>query len=449
MGVSTLGDRVGRLRRHASARRLGWGVADQAVSSVENFVLGVFVARSLGATSLGALSLALFTYAIIVNASRGASTDPLMVRFSGAEESRWRAATKGATGTALVVGLLGGAGVALVALGLRSMTGPSEVDTAFLALAVGLPGLVLQDSWRYAFFAAGRGARAFLNDVVWTVLLFAVLAASAGHLESASGAVLAFGATATAAAVFGAWQARALPNPGRAAGWIREHRDLGGRFVVENVTLGVSGSARSYVVAGRSGLAAAGGVRGAEMLVGPVAALLMGVAQVAVPEVVRALHRGHHALRRTCRLLSGGLAAMSAAWGAFVLLVLPLGLGELLLGGVWPSAYALLPAMVVSVTVGCTTIGPSAGLRALGRADRTMRIQFVASGLYIGLGVLGALLWGALGTVWGTALAALLSSALWWYEFRAAARQHVAGTAPHAPLGDEHGGIAPHASPQA
>ena len=36
-------------RRSGLLQRLGWGVADQAVSSVANFALGIFVARSLGA----------------------------------------------------------------------------------------------------------------------------------------------------------------------------------------------------------------------------------------------------------------------------------------------------------------------------------------------------------------------------------------------------------------
>ena len=35
---------------------------------------------------------------------------------------------------------------------------------AFLALGLTLPGLMLQDSWRYSFFALGRGSQAFLND---------------------------------------------------------------------------------------------------------------------------------------------------------------------------------------------------------------------------------------------------------------------------------------------
>ena len=42
---------------------------------------------------------------------------------------------------------------------------------AFFALGLTLPGLLLQDSWRYSFFALGRGSQAFLNDTSGRVTL--------------------------------------------------------------------------------------------------------------------------------------------------------------------------------------------------------------------------------------------------------------------------------------
>jgi hypothetical protein len=45
------------------------------------------------------------------------------------------------------------------------------VAAAFVALGLVLPALLLQDSWRYAFFANGQGRKAFLNDAVWAVSL--------------------------------------------------------------------------------------------------------------------------------------------------------------------------------------------------------------------------------------------------------------------------------------
>src|SRR5215469_7342031 len=88
--------------------RLSWGVADQGVSSLTNFVLNIFVARSLGAEQFGAFSLAYVTYGVAINASRGLSIEPLLVRFSATDMKTWRRAASGSTGTALLVGLATG-----------------------------------------------------------------------------------------------------------------------------------------------------------------------------------------------------------------------------------------------------------------------------------------------------------------------------------------------------
>jgi O-antigen/teichoic acid export membrane protein len=403
-------------------RRLGWGVADQGVSSVQNFVLGIFVAHSLGAASLGVFGLAMLTYAITINASRGLSTDPLMVRFSGVPKPRWRAAAAVATGTALLVGAACGLLVLICGVLLQLVIGPSDLGTSLMALAVVLPGLALQDSWRYAFFAAGEGQQAFLNDSVWTILLVAGLPfLQHARIELV---ILAYGITAAVAGALGAWQSRVVPKPGATLTWLRRNRDLGPRFLIENITLGASGSARSYTVAATSGMAAVGGVRGAEMLMGPIVALLMGIAQVAVPETVRALSRGQEVFRRVCLRLSLGLAAGSVLWGVVVLVMFPRGMGQLLLDTVWPEAHHLALAVVVSATFGCLAIGPSAGLRALGRADRTLPSQVVATSLAVLFGMVGAIMGGALGMVWGTAIASMLASAFWWYQFQLAYRRH-------------------------
>ena len=425
-----------RALAHAQvARRLGWGVADQAISSLENFLLGAYVARTMGAESLGALGLGFLAYSVVLNCSRAVSTDPLAVRFSGPPDARWRGAVAASGGTALLVGVVGG----LACIGLGSLL-DGEARAAFVSFGVVLPALTLQDSWRYAFFAAGRGAWTFLNDTVWTVLLVVTL--FVGDDAGASGlawAVLAFGATAAMASALGMLQAGLLPRPREAGEWLVRHRDLGSRFLVENVTLGAGGQIRSVIVAGTGGLRAVGSIRGAEMLIGPIAALLMGVSQVAVPEAVRARKRGPRALRILCLGLSAGLASMALAWGLIVLLVFPHGIGEAILGSVWPSAHALVLGVMVSATAGCLHVGPSAGLRALGRADKTMRSQLAVTSLFILIGGVGAALWSAQGAVWGTALASILGAVIWWSQLVRAQREEaaVALTVPAVPTGIE------------
>ena len=77
---------------HRGARGLGWGVADQAVSSLSNFAVNIYVARLLGEQQYGIFSVVYVTYAFALNASRGLVTDPLMVRFSYVDRRTWRRA---------------------------------------------------------------------------------------------------------------------------------------------------------------------------------------------------------------------------------------------------------------------------------------------------------------------------------------------------------------------
>ncbi len=407
--------------------RLSWGIADQAVSSLGNFLLGVFVARLMGAASLGALGLAFVAYAIALNCSRALSTDAVMVRFSAASKDGWRQAVAAAGGVALFVGVL--SGVICVGLGLvlKQYTPGSEAGAAFIALGIVLPGLMFQDSWRSAFFAAGQGAKTFVNDTVWTVLMVGVLAAGyAADIRGITFALLVFGGTAWVAGLFGIWQSRIVPRPGLAIGWLRKHRDLGVRFLIENVVLGAGGQIRALVVAATGGLAAAGAIRGAEMVIGPVAALLMGVGQVAVPEAARALTRGRRALLRLGAALSGGLAVVALGWGVTVMVTFPLGIGRLVLGDVWADARGLVLGIVVSCAAGCTHVGPSAALRALGRADLTMQCQIVVTTLFVGMAAVGAVFWGAQGAVWGTAVASIVGGGIWWSRLQKAQHEHFA-----------------------
>ena len=78
------------------------------------------------------------------------------------------------------------AGVLCVVAGLLL---PDPAGPVFVALGIALPGLAVQDSWRFAFFAGGRGSSAFLNDLFWTVLLVSALVGLHRQGEAQRGAV--------------------------------------------------------------------------------------------------------------------------------------------------------------------------------------------------------------------------------------------------------------------
>jgi O-antigen/teichoic acid export membrane protein len=412
--------RPGRHGLTQAMRRLGWGVADQGVSSLSNFALGLFVARSYGAIEFGAFTLAFVTYSVVINVARGLATDPLLVRHSGDVSRRWRRAASSATGTALAVGAVIGGLCILAGLFLPDPLGPG-----FLALGFGLPGLALQDSWRFAFFACGRGASAFINDLIWTVLLVSTL--SFLHVQEAGSSarcLLAFGATATLAAVLGAVQARALPRAGHAVEWLRTHSRLSFRYLAENVSVSGASQLRSFVLGGVASLAAVGHVRASEILMGPFLVVLMGISQVAVPEASRVFLRDAGQLRRFCFRLGSVLATAAVAWGLILLTVFPLGPGPALLDELWMPTAELIPAIMFTVAAVSFVTAAHAGLRAMGVARRSLRAQLTASAMYLIGGSAGAILGGAVGTSWGVTAAHCFGALVCWRQLRLALAEH-------------------------
>ncbi|QHC23730.1 hypothetical protein [Streptomyces sp. GS7] len=402
--------------KRAVAGRLSWGLADQAASSMTNFAVGIYVARSLGVAAFGAFSLAWVTYGVVLNVSRGLATDPLVVRFSGVPAASWRAAVARSSGTALGVGAALGSACLVVGPGLGGRVGP-----AIACLGVVLPALLLQDAWRYAFFAAGTGQKAFVNDLVWGVALVPAMLVAA-RVGNVAAFVLAWGASAAVAAGYGCLQSGIRPRMTGARGWLREQRDLGYRYLVENVSLSGASQLRAYGLGAIVGVGAVGAVRGAELLLGPFMAVLMGLSLVTVAEAARVLRRAPHRLGGFCLLLGGGQATAALLWGA-ALLLMPYRLGELVLGGVWPSASQLIVPAALGVAGAGLGSGAAAGLRALGAARRSLRCQLFASACYVGGGLGGAAAAGTVGSAWGVATATVCGSTVWWLQLRSALRE--------------------------
>jgi O-antigen/teichoic acid export membrane protein len=407
-----------QLRGHAT-RRLGWGLADQVVSSLTNYAVSIYVVHALGAVQFGAFSLAYVTYGFALNASRGLATDPLMVRFSGTDLPTWRRAVAGCTGTATVVGLATGACVVAAA---ALLTGAAGV--AFLALGLTLPGLLLQDSWRYSFFALGRGSQAFLNDTIWALTLLAALAVlrATGHAD-VFWSVFAWGATAAIAAAAGPWQARVIPRPAGAWKWVSQHRDLGPRYLAEGTSQSAAVQVRAYSIGLVLGLAALGSVQAAATLFGPMTILFLGMSLVTIPEAARVLRRSPRHLSAFCLVTTGALSAAGLIWGIILLVAVPRGLGHWLLGPIWRSTYPLvLPQMIFVIGQG-VGFGVGTGLHALAASRRSLRLTLLMAILYVIGSMTGAVAAGAVGTVWGAAVSQWIAAVYGWWQLHAAQQE--------------------------
>lgn len=416
--------RLGALRRHGTTHRLGWGLADQAVSSLTNFLVVILVARALGPSGFGVFSLAYVTYGFCLNVSRGLATDPLVVRYSGVSTDSWRRAVRNATGTAITVGCVIGAGCAAVGLVLGGSLG-----AAFIVLGVLLPGLLLQDSWRYAFFASGQGRKSFFNDLAWGVALVPLIALAA-HQGGVPWFVFAWAGAGCVAALLGAFQARVIPRPTGTRMWLTQQRALGSRYLMENLSMSTVSQLRYFSVGAIAGLSAVGEVKFAEVLLGPWLAVVQGLSMVAVPEAARMLRRSLRAFVIFCLALAIVQAVGVALWGLAIMVLVPDALGTRLLGELWHPAMALmLPTTLAFVGIGFWN-GAAAGLRGLAAARRSLRATLICACLYLVGGVGGALVGGAgggvaggaLGSAWGVAAATMIGTAVWWWQFRAGLR---------------------------
>jgi O-antigen/teichoic acid export membrane protein len=407
--------RVWHLARQAS-RRLTWGITDQAMGSLTNFLLSIYIAKTLGAAQFGAFSLAYVTYGFADNASRGLSIEPLLIRFSGTDVATWRRMTAGCTGTALGVGIVTGGCALVVGAAAGGVTGQ-----AFVALGLTLPGLLLQDSWRYAFFALGRGYHALVNDALWAVVqipLLAVLTMS-GH-ANVFWFVLAWGAGGAVGAAVGAAQARVVPSLVGAKDWLVHHRDLGPRYLVENTGGNAADTLRTYSVSSVLGLAAVGYIQAANTLMGPFRVIFYGTGMLAVPEAARVLRSSPRRLPLFCAAASIGLALLALMWGLALLVALPLGLGHLALGKLWRPTYPLVLPTALYVAAGCAGIGAGIGLHALGAARRSLRATLLTSALIVVFAIVGAADGGTLGAMRAVAAIAWVGALISWWQLRQA-----------------------------
>ncbi len=296
---------------------------------------------------------------------------------------------------------------------------------AFLALGLTLPALMLQDSWRYSFFALGKGAQAFLNDTIWAVTLIPtlVLLKASGH-ASVFWFVFAWGMGGAVGAAVGPLQARVMPRLFGGWRWIRQHRELGLRYMLEGTSNSASTQLRNYGVGIILGLAAVGYVQAATTLMGPFMVIFLGMGLVTLPEAARVLRRSPRHLTLFCLAVSVGLSLMAIAWTVALLVALPRGLGHLALGAIWRPTYPLVLPLAISILGGCMSAGAGAGLHALGAAKRSLRAMVQASALFLAAGLAGAVTDGAVGTMRGAAFAGCVGALMFWWQLRAALREH-------------------------
>jgi O-antigen/teichoic acid export membrane protein len=238
-----------------------------------------------------------------------------------------------------------------------------------IIVGLSLPFLLVQDVWRFAFFARGRGSAAFLNDAVWTVAMFTAFALLRYYdVSSVASLTLGWAGSGCLAAVVGVFQLKLLPSrPMAAVKWLRHHREIAQRFLAEFVvSTGVS-TLTLFVIGGIAGLDALGRLRAGEIALGPLSVLFTGAGMVATAEGVRLLRESPRRLVHACRWLSLALTVCVVVWGGVILFV-PRNIGELVLRANWDAAHGLLTPLLIALIGYALSFGAWTGLRSLAAA---------------------------------------------------------------------------------
>ncbi len=395
-------------------RRAGWSAADQIVSSLSNVAVMIVAARALDAAQFGAFSVGYMTYVLVMGSSRAVASEPAAAAYTTAPPDELRRAWAGALAVATLVGAV--AAIPTAAVGF-ALGGP--LRGALGAVAICLPGLLLQDALRYMFTAQGEPSQALVNDVVWGVLQVGGLIVATTVVDPTVGSVvLGWGLAGSAAALIGLVQARLWPALGEAGRWARDLWRLGRPFLGDFVLLIAATQLTQYAVGAVAGLAALGALRAANVIIRPPATLVAASRLFLVPEMAR-LRARPESLSRFAVAVAAALFGGVVAWGA-VAQFIPDPIGEELLGDSWATAEELLLPLAVALAFTAAAVPALSALRALELGAPIVRARAVGASAQLGGGVLGAIVDGAFGAAIGLAVGNAVGATAFWVTCRRA-----------------------------
>lgn len=368
-------------------RRSAWSLADQAVSSVSSFAVGLLVSREAALPEIGAFAIAFAFYQLVLALSRPLNTDPLTIRFSASASEEQRGPAASATGGAALFGLIVVPVGVVAGLAVGGGTGQ-----ALLACALFAPAFLVQDAWRYVFITHARPARAFATDfavliaVVPVALLFQYLLGSSG-----AAFIAAFGAATAIGAIGCLGYSRLWPRLAAAARWWRKTGRMSRYMLGENLLSMGTYLAALSIIAAAAGSADLGRLRVTQVAFAPANFVTLALGTIMLAEGSRLAGR---ALAGVWRLAGVAVAAAVAVCAALAVLWLavPTTAAAKVVGPAWPDAYPLImPVALYFGGIGLTMV-LSMALRALEATGQAFRCRAIAAPLTIAAALMGSLL---------------------------------------------------------
>ncbi|MDT4914277.1 MAG: hypothetical protein QOC66_3405 [Pseudonocardiales bacterium] len=381
---------------------------DQAIAGASNVLIAVLAARVLGVASFGLFGIVFLVYVMVQGVSRALVCDPLLVHTTEAKEK-----PGDAIGTSCMLGVGLTAVVLLGSFGAR-MWHP-ELGDALIVLAVFVPLLILQDLGRYLGFATQRPSSAVVLDVTWLVLLIgAIPVLLITDARTLTWFIVAWAGSGALAGLLMLWQQRGA-RIRLDLSWLRHTWMFSWRYLVSYTSAQGAALAGSTAVGGIVSTRALGAVQGTILLARPFGTIQAAAVAAGVAGISRSTDDGAQVRRRGVKITT--LTTAIAVVNAVVMLILPTGLGELVLGATWKATKPLLlPTGVQIVCLGLIT-GARAGLLGMRAVRKTVVIDVASTVVVLSATVAGALINGVLGALWAVAFAQGLAAVAWWMVF--------------------------------
>ncbi len=250
-----------------------WGLSDQALISATSLVTMVIIARSLTPAEFGQFTLA-YTALLLANSFQSSFvTSPHNVLSSGYSGNDYVVFT-----SSLAVSQIAASGV-IGLLCVISAIGMGLAGISHATLIAGLGGALffwqIQEFFRRVLYSEGRVRDALFNDVVSYAGQGATIAVLwwNGWLTG-SLAMLAIAATSAAGALFGAVQVRASLSERIDRHVLTKQWEFGKWLAAGEMGFWLSSTLYTYIAAAMLGVAASGGLKAAQVILGPLNVLL-------------------------------------------------------------------------------------------------------------------------------------------------------------------------------
>jgi O-antigen/teichoic acid export membrane protein len=285
--------------------RFGVTAADQCLSSLSNFAVGLAAARLAGAAGLGVYALVYAVWLVLASMHRSLITDPMAIENDLHQPDAGRRVRAGLAAE-LWLGLVAAVGFAVTGVIMLSV-GQHQFGLGFLCLSPWLPCLLAQDYWRWVGFMSAKPKKSLVNDIVFDAIqatVFVLLLVAGVH--SSMVAVWAWGVGAAGGAFFGLFQFKVRPSLRGGVELLVRRWRLSRWLVAGNLTATATTQSATVLAGAFLGPTGIGGLKAAtSLMAGPALVLVQATGSIGLPEASRSLHdRGWPGLRRVERLVT-------------------------------------------------------------------------------------------------------------------------------------------------